>query len=512
MQPKDKRLSEPRALGTAAGEWVSRTHSPAAVDVRTFFKVSYRRHTNFAMESIQQTFNGVADFSRTVMCTLSRNGDLLGRTYLYVSVPSVAVATGDKFRWTNWLGHAMLKMIDFEIGGQRIDRQYGDWLQIWMELTLESGKKSGYAALVGNNAALTQLYVGPATVPSTTMHIPLQFFFNRNIGQSLPLIALQYHECKITIYFRDVRECCYLKSTTSTTKYPQLSSTGGDAQLWCDYVFLDTDERRRFAQISHEYLIEQLQFTGDESISAGTGTQKVKLSFNHPVKELVWVVQKDDIVDYTNTAVMDAIGGPQFWNYTTKADNTGYAGFAVNAFSTGLFSGSPLATNLMFGSALAQSSASNTTDSNNTFTWYAASNSNAFTTFGGAGTAGTPLLDLGVNPVVTAKLVLNGSDRFAERNGQYFNLVQSYQHHTNIPAIGINLYSFAISPEQQQPSGSANFSRIDQAILNITLDSTIFLTTAPGTASNTSAKLRIYAVNYNVLRVMSGMGGLAYSN
>ena len=460
------------------------------------------------MESIQQTFNGVADFSRTVMCTLSRNGDLLGRTYLYVSIPTVTVATGDSFRWSNWLGHVMLKMIDLEIGGQRIDRQYGDWLQIWMELTLASGKKGGYASLVGNNPALTQLYVGPATVPSTTLHVPLQFFFNRNIGQALPLIALQYHECKITIYFRDVRECCYKKGTGGTP-YPSLTSTDGDAQLWADYVFLDTDERRRFAQISHEYLIEQLQFTGDESIASGTGTQKVKLSFNHPVKELIWVVQKDDVVDYTNSGVMDAIGGPQFWNYTTKADTTGYAGFAVNAF-TGLYNGSPLATNLMFGGAhQVTSNSGDVASNNNAFTWYANSNQGV-TSYGAAGTY--PLLDLGVNPVLKAKLVLNGSDRFAERNGQYFNLVQPFQHHENVPAIGINVYSFAISPEQQQPSGSANFSRIDQAILNITLDPSTFAATTGSTAANTSAKLRIYAVNYNVLRVMSGMGGLAYSN
>ena len=305
-----------------------------------------------------------------------------------------------------------------------------------------------------------------------------------------------------------MRECCYKKGTGGTP-YPSLTSTDGDAQLWADYVFLDTDERRRFAQISHEYLIEQLQFTGDESIASGTGTQKVKLSFNHPVKELIWVVQKDDVVDYTNSGVMDAIGGPQFWNYTTKADTTGYAGFAVNAF-TGLYNGSPLATNLMFGGAhQVTSNSGDVASNNNAFTWYANSNQGV-TSYGAAGTY--PLLDLGVNPVLKAKLVLNGSDRFAERNGQYFNLVQPFQHHENVPAIGINVYSFAISPEQQQPSGSANFSRIDQAILNITLDPSTFAATTGSTAANTSAKLRIYAVNYNVLRVMSGMGGLAYSN
>ena len=318
---------------------------------------------------------------------------------------------------------------------------------------------------------------------------------------------MQYHECKITIYFRDVREITYLKNNGGGTTYPSLTNTGGDAQLWCDYFFLDTDERRRYAQTSHEYLIRQCQFTGDESISSGS-TQKVKLAFNHPVLELIWVVQKDDVVDYQNTGVMDKIYGPQHWNYTTRADTSGLSGVVFNAFDSGLHSGSPLATNLAFANPLTTTATSNfdpnagTTTYNSNFTWYSG------TALGSAnnGTTGAALLDLGVNPTLVAKLMLNGSDRFAERSGVYFNTIQPFQHHTAIPAVGINVYSFAISPELSQPSGTCNFSRIDQAQLNVTLNPDTFVATDGNANSTTSAKLRIYAVNFNVLRVMSGMG------
>ena len=456
------------------------------------------------MEAIAQTFNGNADFGRTVQATLSRNGDLLGRTYLYVSLPAITVASGQSFRWNNWLGHALLKSIDFEIGGQRIDRHYGDWLQIWYELTIPAGKKAGYAALVGNVPALTQLYIGPAVVPSSTLHIPLQFFFNRNIGQSLALIALQYHECKITIAFREAASVYY--STGGLTA--SLTATGGDVQLWCDYIFLDSDERRRFAQASHEVLIEQLQYTGEESLSAGSTSQKIKLSFNHPVKELIWVVQKDDVVDTTNTTVLAKTKGVQLWNYSTRADTAGFDGYISNGFDNGLVNTGASAVNTIWASQLstAAGTSSNPADGsyNSNFNWYATSNATGVS-------SNAPLLDLGVNPIVKARLILNGSDRMAERNGQYFSLVQAYQHHENTPAVGINLYSFAISPELQQPSGSCNFSRIDQAILSITLNPDTFVSHLNGGIA-TGAKLRVYAVNYNVLRIMSGMGGLAYAN
>ena len=314
----------------------------------TFFKVVYRRHTNFSIESIQQTFNGNVAANSRVTCQISRNGDLVHKLYVVLNKDA-----ND--------GVDSINKVEVEIGGQLIDRQYGLWMKIWNELTLPANQYAKWQSLTADATSAEQRYV------------PLDFWFCRNIGLALPLIALQYHEVKINIEFGN--------NVTS-------------AELWADYIFLDTDERRRFAQLSHEYLIEQVQFTGSETVSPNSNLS-AKLSFNHPVKELIWEGQ----------------------------GNTG-----------------------------------------------------------------------------TAKLMLNGNDRFAEREAKYFTHVQPYQHHTNIPDLSCNIsvYSFALKPEEHQPSGTLNMSRIDTAQLQLK-------GAEPG-------NLDIYAHSYNVLRILSGMGCLAYSN
>merc|ERR1711935_900792 len=296
----------------------------------TFFKVVYRRHTNFSMESIEQTYNGTADFGRKVVCTASRNGDLIHRVYLQVTLPGVVAVGDDYFRWVNWVGHALVKNVEVEIGGQRIDKHYGDWLHIWNELTQTAGKQAGYANMVGNvdrlfrpvgrlggaggagTSSIRQAGTAEGEMPAVTLYIPLQFWFCRNPGLALPLIALQYHEVKINLEFRTLAECCGVSSTSNIPS--GVSLTG--ASLYVDYIYLDTDERRRFAQVSHEYLIEQLQFTGDESVTSTNN--KIKLNFNHPCKELVWVTQLDDCVVAAPTGAK--VKGRQWFNYTDKVD------------------------------------------------------------------------------------------------------------------------------------------------------------------------------------------------
>lgn len=504
----------------------------------TFFKIVYRRHTNFAMESIEQTFNGNVDFGKKVTATVSRNGDLMHRVYLQVTLPQVSTtASGQAFRWLNWIGHVLLKNVEVEIGGQRIDKHYGDWLHIWNELTQTPGHQSGYANMVGNVPRLTQVISGnagtsftncdtTACIPETVLFVPLQFWFCRNPGLALPLIALQYHEVKFNIEFRAASECYWDNGTVTR---PALAA----GSLWVDYIYLDTDERRRFAQVSHEYLIEQLQFHGDESVNSTSN--KIKLNFNHPTKELVWVVQPDSNVDTTAT---DAIGGAQWFNYTDRVDETYFSGTPQDPLGGGMGGAASLVGNFPYSLPItggvprsgqpdgpAYSSPSglqnliNIANAGNGSVAGVAGVSNVTgidgLNFGDLLADGTNtnlawrsnlrVFDNGQNPVVNAKLTLNGHDRFAERVGRYFNLVQPYQHHENVPATGINVYSFALKPEDHQPSGTCNFSRIDNATLNLTL-------TANAVSGRRSCKVRVYAVNYNVLRIMSGMGGLAYSN
>jgi hypothetical protein len=418
----------------------------------TFFKQLYRRHSNFAMESIEQTFNGVANFGKRVTCTIARNGDLISKMYLQATLPCVVTTDATGFKWVDKVGAALIKSVEVEIGGQQIDKHYGDWLNIWNELTREVGKKAAWNGLV--SASITEAVAEETcdpckdecrVTPTTerTLYIPLEFWFNRHTGLALPLIALQYHEVKINLELNELRYLC--NTTASTDTLTDVARKGlVAASLYVDYIYLDTEERRRFAQVAHEYLIEQLQFTGEESVTSSSN--KIQMSFNHPVKELVWVVQSPSYID------CEHVHNKPF-RYTTVTGDC--------------------------------------------------------------------------NPTAVAKLQLNGHDRFSEREGAYFSKVQPFQHHTGNPNFlnyggltagvaqadtlvdaGICVYSFALKPEDLQPSGSCNFSRIDNAVLNLTLRSGTF----DSTKSLTSANVRIYAVNYNVLRIMSGMGGLAYSN
>ena len=410
----------------------------------TFFKVVYRRHTNFSLESIQQSINGNFDWGNRVSCQISRNGDLVHKMYVEVELEKLYdgnsitnILTENLDRYVNFIGHRLLKSVEVEIGGQKIDKQYSHWMYIWNELSLPIGKMDGYQEMIGADSDMTSF-------KDNKIYIPLEFWFCRNIGLALPLIALQYHEVKINIEIESFDNCtyngtAYVKNSTGTVNRKSIKN----ATIWCDYVFLDTDERKRFAQLSHEYLIEQVQM--NENTVSGTNEQSISLVMNHPVKEIIWTINDTEKATLEN----------QWYNYTDSEIFADSNNEAIERFGD---------------------------DSNQKL---------QNTLFG--------IDPDGNNSITSANLQLNGNDRFAKRNGDYFSLVQPYQHHTNIPSnAGINVYSFALKPEEHQPSGTLNMSRIDTARLVV--------------KPKRGGTIRVWGVNYNVLRILSGMGGLAYSN
>tara|TARA_B110000046_G_scaffold10538_1_gene10501 strand:- start:187 stop:1320 length:1134 start_codon:yes stop_codon:yes gene_type:complete len=377
------------------------------------------------MEAIEQTWNGTVGFGNRVTATISRNGDLVHKMYLEtVGTPTNAEAMN--------VGNSIINTVELEIGGQKIDKHTGRSMQVFADLEKSNANGCGSTAGDGTNHTLYQMMscTGENTRATTesTFYVPLNFWFCRNPGLALPLIALQYHEVKVILELGS-------DGTTNTPSTSGLSDLAS-ADLWVDYIYLDTDERRRFAQVSHEYLIEQLQtqtFTTSAPSTTGV-TDNFELNFNHPVKELVWAYQGAGKADIDTAA-----------SYLAAAQTS---------------------------------------------------------------TSKCLILDL-----CKYQLKLNGHDRFAERKGSYFSRVQVYQHHSGFGGIGlpanesgadgIFVYSFALKPEEHQPSGTCNFSRIDNAQLRAT--------TAQNSLS-AALTLHVYAVNYNVLRIMSGMGGLAYSN
>jgi hypothetical protein len=347
----------------------------------TFFKVVYRRHTNFACEAIEQTFNGTPSFGGKATVPITRNGDLVTKMWLHTTLSQVT----NTATLVNDPGYAMIKSVELQIGGTKIDKQYGHWMHLWADLTRPADQDTNRNNLVGTNNGTI------AAAATLELFVPLQFFCCRNDGLALPLIALQYHDVRLEFEFS--------AASVVGTNTPSISNT----TLLVNYIYLDSEERKRFAQASHEYLIEQLQFTGVESASATAGSNKFRLNFNHPVKELVWVHQAASAELGTNLATTDAL------------------------------------------------------------------------------------------------LQLNGHDRFSKQNQKFFNAVQTNMHHTRSPSANVCVYSFALNPEEHQPSGTCNFSRIDNATLNVT-------------TATANGSVYIYGVNYNVLRIMSGMGGVAYSN
>jgi hypothetical protein len=480
----------------------------------TFFKTMYKRHTNFSMEAFQLSYDAKPTYGAKTTFNITRYADLMYTMILEVDLPQLYTQyTADptyggsasdfakgsgSISWINNTGHGILNYCDLTIGKQLIDRQYGEWMDIWTQLSQSESKKRGLDLMLNRNSEL-QTDPGPFTV-----YIPLQFWFCRNIGLALPLIALQYHDVELEVNFRPLSQLYtfgannyytvvsdgtnvvqvykpYPTQTPSLTNSSQAkimvfpdgnqyfihptATIGGvgqtglpgqpylvtmvqnipigysnvsvyikpngildttyntdisEVRLYVDYIYLDTIEQREFASAKHRYLIEQVQFSGSQSIVANASTERFKLNFNLPVKELYWVNQlnavylTNDLFNYSNT---------------------------VN-----------------------------------------------------------PVLTQG-NIVASGQIYINGIERFSVRTGDYFRLIQPYQKHTRSPNNFVYVYSFSLKPEEHQPSGCSNFSKIDTKEIFLNMNSNI------GTQ-----QLRVYALNYNILRIYSGMGGIAFSN
>ena len=484
----------------------------------TFFKTIYKRHTNFSMEAFQLSYDAKPEWGKKTTFNITRYADLIYTMFIEIDIPQIypiytfdtnwtgggnvpedfntpnAVGT---ISWVNNTGHAAVLYYDLKIGGQLIDRQYSEWMEIWTQLSQSESKKRGLDQLLNRNNSLEK------TSAEQTLYIPLQFWFCRNIGLALPLIALQYHDVELEVNFRPLNQMytfganTYYSATSDNTNtltltnlyddspaltdsdiqgkiivfpdgsqyyiapdatiiagqtgsltHPYLvtmvrivpngyinatiyikpngilstitSANMNEVRLYVDYIYLDTVEQREFANAKHRYLIEQLQYSGSESIVAGATTKRIPLIFNLPVKELFWINQLDDVFTIND-----------IFNY------------------------------------------SNTVDPNVTQN----------------------------NIIDSAQIYINGIERFSLRKADYFRLIQPYQKHTRSPNGFIYIYAFSVKPEEHQPSGCSNFSKLDTKEL--------FLNIKPNTGAQ---QVRVYALNYNILRIMSGMGGVAFSS
>ena len=410
----------------------------------TYFVGVYRRHTNFAIQSVPQYFTGNADFGQKVYCLVDRIGDLINAMFLRVQLPDISQYnyTDDagnlvEYYWVNSIGHAIIKIIDVEIGGVVIDRQYGLWMEIWGELTTPAGKKAGYNSMIGKSDHPVNLDNGGAL----DLYVPIYFWFCRNVGLSLPLIAIQSQEVRINVTFRQYQELII-----STTGVPIITNNNPVeiTQTWfdIDYIFLEDDERKVFAKNNHQYLIEQLQVYATSLTSNGLRqdptdpnkmtripdlNQNILLDFNHPVKELYWVIQNSTVLS------VYPYGGNEWYNFSTQSYKNG----KVN----------------------------------------------------------------GTDPMIRGKLIFEGQELFNTKDAKFFRTVVPYQRHTNVPNNFIYVYSFSLNPEEFQPSGACNFSRIDSQMLYLEISDQLI-----------DPIITIFASNYNILNIAGGLCGLEYSS
>jgi len=430
----------------------------------TFFQAVYKRHTNFAMENIQQTVNGTPTNGGRVSVTIARNGDLVGNMYVAL-IPNGTLLTPNSTNNagpdTCWIAERAISAVELTIGGQRIDKHYQTWFRLYAEVFLSESDKIMYGKMASSPVSTFD-----SSTNKTYVYLPLLFFFNRNPGLYLPLIALQYHEVRMDFDL--------------TSYYNNYFGTNA-MEVWANYIYLDTEERRRFAQKGHEYLIEQVQHTGGDAISAATST--IRLSFNHPVKELIWC--------YANTT---STSNNSMWNFSTSVQTVNMTCSPNPVYAPGLLPhevGCPRLLTSNINLSATTGLVSNLAMGN---VYWVEEGTNI-------SPAATGVLAYEVGPLKDFKVILNGQDRFKEQIGKYFNHYQPLVYHTGTPYVGIYVYSFALQPEEHQPTGTCNFSRIDNAQVAVNLK-----------AQYTTPQQKMFAVNYNILRIQSGMGGLASSN
>jgi hypothetical protein len=399
----------------------------------TYFKTVYHRHTNFSIEPVRNIFNEQPDFGKRVTCFIDKKGDLLNTLFLEIELPSLKSVSGlDGYSWVNSIGNFMIDYVEIQLGGEPIDRISGQLLDVWNELTVDPGVKNAYYKMIGKAYGG---YTTKSAEDSMLLYVPLPFWFCRKISQSLPLIAMQYTDVSIVVQFRPFDYCWYKGRTGDENPTPRIYPTNSPTphisavNLYSDYVFLDTYERKKFAEKkSYEILIEQFQEFGGIRKTNGINNITTNFYFNHPVKELIWIYQSD----YAQSINAHS----DYLNYTNYESIS-------------------------------------TTESG--------------------------------DPIYSVQLKFNGNDRFEERYGSYFRYVQPYQRHSFGPSDCIYVWSFAINPEDLQPSGTCNFSKIDDAKI-------IFRFVNKSSSTPISGGFIIFATNYNILKIESGMAGVLFSS
>ncbi len=383
----------------------------------SFFKYVHKRHTNFAIDSIPNNFSETLDFGRKSSCTIGKHGDLITKMFLQISLPELDDV--NQVSWTNELGHSIIRKVEFLIGGVVVDTIDGDWLDIYSEFHVDASKREGYREMI----KYSESFDNYTYRNKMNLFIPLHFWFTQNLGSALPLVALQYHDIVVNVYLRPFNETYFSETGANSPPETQIINS----RIYCDYIFLDTKERKDFAQKEHEYLIVQHQKNDNNIIRYGNNSVNIELEFNHPTKAIYWTLQNKLAQKYN------------LWH-----------DYSLNPERIRIH-----------------------------------------------------------NPIEilsSVEMKINGQDRFTEKEAEHFRLLEPMKYGSTIPRKFMYNYNFGVYNDKYQPSGTINFSRIDNSnmLFKFNMDTS--------EDQNNDIDIKIFAVNYNILRIKNGMGGVIFND
>ena len=465
----------------------------------SIFQETDKKITNFARSKASMIPSGRADFGTTIKFKIEKKGDLLSSMYLMFELPELDNTKinnlyNDNYvpwaAWNDYIGNVLIENIRLYIGGQLIDEQTGEYMQIITDLYDDDWNK---LAMIGMDSVLNKTHErlkalkdypleneypyneitnSTSSKSSRTIYVPLKFWFCNSIKKALPIIALQYHDIEIEVKIRKFEDCHKIYSLRKTTEdtdrdvlvlskslftYNQIPKIK-EVKLDCNFIFLNSEERKKIAQSEHKILINQTQ-----RITQPVKFEKsVELNFNHPVKEMFWFFRNNKVTSED---------GP--FNFSTSSE---YPDLQV---------------------------------------------------FNRYDTSGNRLLLKNYNSkehwLAKARLLINGHERIDWKDYMYYYYLQNYENFRNKLEHHVYLYSFSLDPKSETPHGSLNFSRIDNAQLQYDINEEsrrFFNNQRDREGSNyygelgkdDNLEINIYATNYNYLLIKSGMAGLAYTS
>ena len=479
------------------------SHEPSI----TYFKMVYKRHTNFSSESIPQYFQNKPNFGGRYTCNIAKNGDLMGAIFLAITLPNIPKIVDTSYinqdtslknnvvtAWCEKIGFAIINTVELEIGGKIIDRLYGDWLNVWYELTIRFDQRA-INNINGNVKQNTRLNNGHG---SYMLHVPLPFYFCKYPGLSLPLIALDYSDIKINVDFNNLLDVLIVGPTHYITinenvvnfgKYEIISQTVNNVTWYGKFIKYD------------EFLNRLYYIKINSSTTFISGTSIIGVNTKYTVMpngiEVNYLSKINSVINFSSIT----LGSTFLYVDYIFLDNQERLKFAKSKHEY-------LIEYLQY-----DNEKTLINNNNKIKILYTDPTKAVFFITQYNYIKSSPLRDpfnytdtydknIGKNIVTQIQFLLNGKDRITPRESQYYSYIQSYQYFSNTPNEGINVYSFANNVDQFQPSGSCNFSKIEDISMVLTVNKSVNY--------NNPAVARIYALSYNVLRIISGVAGLAF--